>query len=455
MTSRLWGIFVLVGLLFVASATAFRQCESVEPIVEAPQAVSVGTSGTVVTLRALDSGTGLRTLRVTLVHPEGEETLLEHRFPAGALALSGPAESEAFEIAIDPDEHALVEGAAQLRIEARDRSWRGGFGGNRSVQSVAIDVDLTPPALSLARGIQYLQQGGSGALRYRIDEAGKGGRDGVEIGEQFFPGNPLAGGGSGDRVSLFGISVDAPDDVRVLVIAEDAAGNRRERQAAVRVKARTFPSSPIRLPDSFLNGKVPELASDLGIPSDDAVAAFKTINERVRRENEERIRELTADSAPEALFSGAFLQMPNSQVTSRFAERRSYLVDGAEVSKATHFGYDLASFSQAPIGASGAGRVVFAGELGIYGDCVLLDHGLGLTSLYGHLSQIDVRVDEEVEQGTLLGFSGATGLAGGDHLHFALLVRGVYVDPIEWWDPKWVADHVSAQLLPVENTASR
>ncbi len=92
--------------------------------------------------------------------------------------------------------------------------------------------------------------------------------------------------------------------------------------------------------------------------------------------------------------------------------------------------------------------MAFAGELGIYGDCVILDHGLGVASLYGHLSRLDVAAGDRVEQGQPLGLSGATGLAGGDHLHFAILVGGTYVDPLEWWDPKWVKDNVDARLAP-------
>ncbi len=138
--------------------------------------------------------------------------------------------------------------------------------------------------------------------------------------------------------------------------------------------------------------------------------------------------------------------MTNSQVTSRFGERRSYFFEGKHISSATHYGYDLASTSKAPITSAGGGRVVFAGRLGIYGNCVLIDHGSGLSTLYGHLTRIDVKQGDRVEQDQPLGVSGATGLAGGDHLHFAVLVGGVYVDPIEWWDAKWVASHIHVAL---------
>ena len=131
---------------------------------------------------------------------------------------------------------------------------------------------------------------------------------------------------------------------------------------------------------------------------------------------------------------------------SRFAELRNYSFEEQPVSTARHYGFDLASTAQAPVTASAAGRVVFADDLGIYGLCVILDHGLGLSSLYAPLSRIDVEPGQDVAQGAVLGASGTTGLAAGDHLHFALLVGGTYVNPLEWWDPKWVRSHIDARL---------
>jgi murein DD-endopeptidase MepM/ murein hydrolase activator NlpD len=78
---------------------------------------------------------------------------------------------------------------------------------------------------------------------------------------------------------------------------------------------------------------------------------------------------------------------------------------------------------------------------------VVLDHGLGLMSLYAHLSDIGVKVGQTVAKGEALGRSGETGLAGGDHLHFALLINGVYTSPIEWWDEHWLKDRIAKPLV--------
>jgi murein DD-endopeptidase MepM/ murein hydrolase activator NlpD len=92
--------------------------------------------------------------------------------------------------------------------------------------------------------------------------------------------------------------------------------------------------------------------------------------------------------------------------------------------------------------------VVLARYFGIYGNSVVLDHGGGLMSLYSHLSSIEVAPDQEVEKGQVIGRTGQTGLAGGDHLHFTLLIRGQPVNPIEWWDPMWIRDRVMGKLSP-------
>ena len=91
--------------------------------------------------------------------------------------------------------------------------------------------------------------------------------------------------------------------------------------------------------------------------------------------------------------------MSNSQVESRFADRRTYYFDDKEIDKQVHLGFDLATVQRAPVHASNAGKVVFADFLGIYGNCVILDHGLGVQSLYAHLSTIGVKVGDARDEG--------------------------------------------------------
>src|SRR5262249_10469896 len=157
------------------------------------------------------------------------------------------------------------------------------------------------------------------------------------------------------------------------------------------------------LPASFLDDKVPELAPSQNVQAADPIATFQKINTEVRAANEKRIREIAADTAPERLWQGAFQQWANSQVTSRFAERRPYFAGAPPVPSATHCGYHLAPPSGAPVPAANSGRVLYAGDLGIYGNCVIIDHGMGVATLYGHLSGFAVKAGDRVAKGAVLG----------------------------------------------------
>ena len=99
-----------------------------------------------------------------------------------------------------------------------------------------------------------------------------------------------------------------------------------------------------------------------------------------------------------------------------------------------------------PAEEGGGGKVLLAEWLGIYGNCVILDHGMGIGSLYAHLSVIDVKPGDSASKGQILGRSGMTGLAAGDHLHFTMLVGGRPVNPVEWWDPHWLEDRWLSKL---------
>jgi hypothetical protein len=452
MSLRTLLMIIVLGLVLGAGGFTFLRCEGSAPVVKAPAEIGVGRQAAEVTLGLEDAGSGLRSLRVTLTHARGEAVLLERGFDGEWLRGAAVRPSlESVAVAIDPKALDLRDGDAILHVEVRDWSWRGPLSGNVTTQDVPVTIDLKPPRVSVENGLTYLRRAGSGAVVYSINEPAA--RDGVEVAGVFFPGHPFpgapaSGDGSVRRIALFGIPRDAGPDTGIQVVATDRVGNRSGAGWATVLQDRSFDEVEIPLPPSFLDGKIPALAEAVGVTAGEPLAAFQEINTRVRQQNEARIREITASSTQERLWDGAFEQLTNSKVTSRFAEHRTYIASGQKVSEAIHYGYDLAVTARAPITAANAGRVIWADDLGIYGNTVVLDHGLGLTSLYAHLSQIDVAVDERVEKGGRLGLSGATGLAGGDHLHFAILVGPAYVDPVEWWDPKWVQEHVEVWFRP-------
>ena len=447
MTRSAFGVVVLLLVAVATIALGMARCEGTPPIVETESPIVVGAGPRTVTVEVADAGAGLRKLSGTIVHAGGEAPLAERNFGGSPLPYLGAhTKQESVELSIDAKALGLASGDAKLRLVARDLSWRDFGAGNETIVEVPLTIDYRPPTLALAPGITYAKRAGSVALIYDVSEDTE--RDGVQVADRFYPSVPVTGEGvpPGRRYALFPLSQELESDVKIEVIAVDHAGNQTTRTPQINIKGRVYPNETIVLSQRFLEQKVTDLAAATGVNDSDKLKAFQEINTRIRRENEEKIRSVIAESAPGPLFTEAFSQMPDSQVRSAFAERRSYMLDGEKVSESIHYGYDLASLAGAPIPASNAGRVLFADELGIYGNCVIVDHGLGLHTLYGHLSNIDVKVGDTVEKGQTLGQSGQTGLAGGDHLHFAILLRGVYVDPVEWWDPKWVREHALGPL---------
>jgi hypothetical protein len=434
---------VIVLLIALAAAGVFlwRRAEGTAPRISAPEAVDLGRAERKLAISVEDAGSGVRRVSAKLRSAEGEREL-------GALDVAGgllrggaePRRAASLELALDAKALGLNEGDAFVVIEARDWSLRGMLSGNAASAEIPVRVDLRPPRIAIANGITYLKRSGSGAVYYSVTEDAVA--DGVEVGERRYQGHPRKGGAATDRIALFAIARDQGPELGPRVFAEDRAGNRSAVGWSTNIKDTEFAEAPIDLGANFMDQKIPELADELGYERGDVLAAFQKINSEERAKNEARIREIVRASAGERLFEGAFAQMLNSKVTSRFAEHRAYFHQGKQVSEAIHYGYDLASTSGAPIEAANRGRVLHAGPLGIYGNCVILDHGLGLTSLYGHLAQIDVQEGQLVEKGARLGRSGKTGLAGGDHLHFAILVGETYVDPVEWWDEKWVREKI-------------
>jgi murein DD-endopeptidase MepM/ murein hydrolase activator NlpD len=340
---------------------------------------------------------------------------------------------------IEPGAAGLREGPATLDVWARDDFWRPLGRADRAVASFPVTVDFTPPPLDLVAATPYVAPGGAGVVAFRTEAAA---RAEARVGELAFP--TFALGPAGTRVAFFALPWDFAGGA-VGVSAADEAGNAVTRSIPAEVLPRRFRRDVIEITDAFLQAKVPELLPQHP-PSQPLVEGFLVINRDQRRFAEEEKRRVAARTADRPLWQGTFRQPRNTKVFSNFAESRTYRYQGREIDSQVHFGYDLASTRQAPVPAANSGVVVFAAPLTIYGNTVILDHGLGLMTLYAHLSSIAVKVGDQVAKGQELGRTGTTGLAVGDHLHYEVLVHGVSVTPLEWWDPKWIRDRITGPL---------
>ena len=249
----------------------------------------------------------------------------------------------------------------------------------------------------------------------------------------------------GARVALIALPWDFDPAVPLAIRSSDEAGNAAARGVPAEIRPRKFPRDTIEIKDAFLQAKVPELLPQRPA-SEPLPDGFLIINRDLRRQAEETKRKVGASTANKPLWQGPFVQPRNSKVFANFAELRTYVYAGREIDRQVHFGYDLASTRQSPVPAANKGVVVFAEPLTIYGNTVVIDHGLGLQTLYAHLSSTTVKVGDAVEKGQEIARTGSTGLAIGDHLHYEVLVNGVSVTPLEWWDGKWIRDHIGKPL---------
>jgi murein DD-endopeptidase MepM/ murein hydrolase activator NlpD len=310
-----------------------------------------------------------------------------------------------------------------------------------------VQVRLDPPRVAVLSTHHYVNHGGAEFVVYRVTPQDVD--SGVRVGDRTYPGFPGSAVGLNDpaaRIAFFALLHDQELNERVEVFARDEAGNAASAELPdYRAFPKPFARSRIQIDDRFLQRVVPAIAQNtpgLQVDTSDVLQGFLTINGDLRRKNAETIAALAGKSAPEMMWKENFQQLGNSQVEARFADHRTYVYQGKEVDQQVHLGFDLAVTANVPIASAQQGVVVHADYLGIYGNCVIVDHGLGVQTLYAHLSSMEVKPGDRVEKGQTLGRSGMTGLAGGDHLHFTMLVNGQAVNPVEWWDTKWMQDRV-------------
>jgi murein DD-endopeptidase MepM/ murein hydrolase activator NlpD len=430
---RLWTITVLVLLVLGGGGGAYLAWRQSVP----------GVAVTGVPPRLLGQKTAFH---LTLEAARGNVTEAEVRVMQGGKPVvidrpnALPAPRIELPVTVEPGTVGLREGTAELEVWARDDFWRPFGPRERPAATYPVSIDLIPPRLEVLAITPYVAPGGAGLIALRGDAA----RVDMRVGDHAFP--TFALGPDGTRVGLFALPWNAASGTPLQVTAQDEAGNQTRRGVRTEVLPRRFRHDTIELTDEILQTKVPELLSQHA-SGQSLIEGFLVINRDQRRQAEETKRRLAAQTADRLLWEGPFLQPKNTKVFSNFAETRTYRYQGRDVDTQVHFGYDLASTRRAPVPAANSGVVVFAEPLTIYGNTIILDHGLGLMTLYGHLSTVSVKAGDTVAKGQEIGRTGTTGLAIGDHLHYEVLVNGVSVTPLEWWDVKWLRDRITGPLV--------
>ena len=398
------------------------------------------------TLAVSDTNSGLRMLWVGLLKDGQEVVLHKADFPSAGLLKGGSLKQTAIKVSVAPSKLGFSDGEAILRMVVHDYSWKDWWKGNKTYLEKKVVIDTQPPQIEVLSRAHNINQGGAGLVIFRTSEDCS--QSGVRVGDKFFPGH---GGFFDDPlVYLTFIALGYQQGGRntdLRVRAVDLAGNSAESNFYYHIRPKTFRKDNINISDQFLNRKLPEFSSQL--PQGGAqspVDKFLEINRNLRQANYQKISAACQSPAQKLYWQGTFLRLPKSATRARYADHRTYFYSGRQIDKQVHLGIDLASLANSPVPAGNDGVVAFAQSLGIYGKTVILDHGFGLFSMYAHLSQISVNPGDVVSRGDKLGRTGSSGMAGGDHLHFSMLIDDIFVNPVEWWDKNWIQNNVTAKI---------
>ncbi len=381
---------------------------------------------------AISDRSGIVDYKITLKSGSDSRVLAEAQ-------LNAPETSKTFELKVPARTVGLKTDSVTVEVEARDASRWNFFAGNRAHKSVTLAIDSRRPKVGVVANSYKIMKGGSALVVFQAeDENLKELYIETNFGKRF-KAHPFYEQGYYVALIAWPVTVE---NFRAQVIATDVAGNTAKAHIPLYLKEKKYRLSKIKLSDRFLHGKVADLAEMYGAPANaDAIERFRFVNETLREKNEKQIHDITSKVGDEQVDS--FEQVPfhplrNGKVVASFGDHRLYYYQGKKVSESYHLGLDLASVKMGKILTKNPGEIVFADDNGIYGNMPVLAHGLGLYTLYGHCSSLQVAQGDHVDAGSQIGNTGMSGYAMGDHLHFGVLVQGVEVRPEEWMDAQWI-----------------
>lgn len=443
---RFFTLLVIIFFVVLAAATAYLSwtlLEGTAPEILVEDAPEIMGRSSTISVQVRDDRSGIKSVSAEVIQGDRKIPLEPINFPVHDLWRgSGVMETRA-SWGIKPKQLGLSENDITIRIHAHDSSFRNGLKGNEAILDIKMPVDFTPPSIFLKSTVHNIRQGGCGLVSYNVNEEVI--KTGVRTGkDHFFPAR-LQSEKNKTYFALVAIPFDLNAPGNIVVEAEDRAGNIGKTGVPFRLLPLREHRDRINISDNFLKRKMPDFMARDPELTGDLLSVFLKINNKMRKDNNDTIKRITMKSQTDMVWNGRFARMAGA-TRAGFADHRYYFYKGKEIDQAFHMGVDIASVAHAPVPAANNGKVVFAEYLGIYGNTVIIDHGAGLFSLYGHLSVINVTPGQDVKRGEIIGQTGFTGLAGGDHLHFAMLVHGVFVNPVEWWDKTWIKTHILANL---------
>lgn len=410
-----------------------------------------------VNITLTEQGTGLREVEIAIAQGNRRKVLLQERFPFmgyQALLMGPRTETRTLSAPVESWKYGMKDGEAVISVSARDYSWNGWNKGNSVYIEKNVIIDTVPPRIEVLTQTHNISRGGAGLAVYRLFE--KGVTSGIQVGNNFFPGHSGLFDDPDIHAAFFALSYQQGPGTEIFVTASDPAGNPAKRGFYHYIKEKRFKKDTLTISDGFLARKMPEFSLEeqearFADAADPDLQKFLYINRQLRKANNAEILQAVGKSRPEKMWSGRFLRLPGSANRANFADHRTYRYKGKTVDKQVHLGIDLASVTNAKVPAANTGVVLKTGNVGIFGNVVVIDHGFGLASIYSHLSSILVKEGTPVKKGDIIGYTGATGMAGGDHLHFGMAVHNTFVNPLEWWDTAWIKNNITGKIQRIQS----
>jgi murein DD-endopeptidase MepM/ murein hydrolase activator NlpD len=426
-------LFMLIGSVVGA---VFYYLEWEKPKISLDKSVtSIGKVKDIV-ITFQDKRSGIRNFKVVIVQNKHEFEVASEQFPVKGIF------DKTVAVKIVPKDLRIKDGEAVFIVRATDFSPLR----NTTELQTKITIDSIPPRIALLSSAHNINPGGTCLSIYRVTKAVQ--TSGVKCGDKFFTGYLVQGQGKPYYVCYFAIPRDVNRSTSMAITAQDKGGNEAIAGIPFYIRSvRPYRKDTVLVSDTFVQQKAVEFqGQDSKLAGKSPEDVFAYVNTQLRMENDNKIQAVCAKTDVKQHWQGTFLRLKNSAPKALFGDERTYLYQGKSLGNSIHLGMDLASTSQAPVEAANNGIVLFADNLGIYGNAVIIDHGQGISTQYGHLSSIAVKEGQLVTKGQIIGNTGMSGFAGGDHLHFSLLVGGVFVDPKEWWDPHWIKDNVEDKI---------
>jgi len=399
---------------------------------------------------SINDASGLKSYKIILKTATEQKTLQHEQYVT-------PQKSLNVKVSPPKSAYAMKEKEISIIVQATDTSKWNLLNGNSVIKEYKLKIDKKRPQLSAVANSYKIKKGGAALVIFKAKDDNL---KNIYIQTNFgkiFKAQPFYK--EGYYISLLAWPV-TENSFRATIVAIDNADNIAKVTVPLYLKEKKYRTSYIKLSDKFLNGKIAELAEEFvetqGVT--DSIEQFKIINEDVRAKNEKLIHDITSKVSTDMISNFKMKKMyplKNAAIVAHFGDHRKYSYKGERISESYHLGLDMASNAMAKIKPQNSGDVVYADYNGLYGNMPIIHHGLGLYTLYGHCSSLNIASGDSIRAGAQIANTGKSGYAMGDHLHFGVLIQGIEVRPAEWMDSTWMKLNISNVIKDAKEIIDR